>query len=82
VSQPTYNRMGVNYSDFRRPEMLLDPEVRRASSIWHRISPEVAERGLARLRADLESGRWDEKYVHLRTQPELDIGLRLVCEEL
>jgi hypothetical protein len=33
-------------------------------------------------RADLESGRWDEGHGHLRTQPELDIGLRLVREEL
>ncbi len=25
---------------------------------------------------------WDEKHGHLRTLPELDIGLRLICEEL
>lgn len=73
---------GFTIALWDRPEMLLDPEVRRASSIWHRIPPEIAERGLARLRSDLESGRWDENYGHLRTQPELDIGLRLVCEEL
>jgi SAM-dependent methyltransferase len=73
---------GFTIALWDRPEMLLDPEVRRASSIWHRVPPEVAERGLARLQSDLESGRWDEKYGHLRTQPELDIGLRLVCEEL
>jgi SAM-dependent methyltransferase len=65
-----------------RPELLLDPEVRRASSTWHRISPKATERGLERLSAELENGRWDEKYGHLRTQAELDIGLRLVREEL
>lgn len=65
-----------------RPELLLDPEIRRASSTWHRIPPEAAERGLKRLSAELESGLWDEKYGHLRTQDELDIGLRLVREEL
>jgi SAM-dependent methyltransferase len=65
-----------------RPEMILDPEVRRAASTWHRMPPEVTERGLRRLRDELESGRWDEKYGHLRSQSELDIGLRLVCEEL
>jgi SAM-dependent methyltransferase len=73
---------GFTIALWDRPEMLLDPEVRRASSIWHRIPPEVAKRGLARLRSALESGRWDEKYGHLRTRSELDIGLRLVCEEL
>jgi len=65
-----------------RPEMLLEPEVRRASSIWHRMPVEETARGLARLRAELESGRWDEKHGHLRNQAELDIGLRLVREEL
>jgi SAM-dependent methyltransferase len=65
-----------------RPELLLDPEVRRASSTWHRVPPEATERGVERLRADLESGRWDKKHGHLRTQSELDIGLRLIRAEL
>ena len=65
-----------------RPEWLLDPEVRRATSTWHRMPAGAAERGLERLRAELESGRWDEKYGHLRELTELDIGLRLVHEEL
>ena len=39
--------------------------------------------GLAALRADLESGRWDERYGHLREEtPELDLGLRLLVAEL
>lgn len=66
-----------------RPEMHLDPEVRRASTIWHEMEPELAERGLASLRADLESGRWDERHGHLRDDtPELDLGLRLLVAEL
>lgn len=40
------------------------------------------EEGQERLRADLESGRWDERFGHLRTLPELDIGMRLIREEL
>jgi ubiquinone/menaquinone biosynthesis C-methylase UbiE len=65
-----------------RPERFLEPETLRASSLWHQLSPETIRRGQERLRADLASGRWDEKHGHLRTLPELDIGLRLVCEEL
>jgi len=61
-----------------RPEMHLDPKVRRASSVWHLMAPEEIERGLAALRADLESGAWDERHGHLRTAPELDVGLRLI----
>ena len=40
------------------------------------------ERGLERLRAELESGLWDEKYGELRSELELDVGLRLVRAEL
>ncbi len=65
-----------------RPEMFLDPAVLRSSSLWHSLPPEAIERGQQRLRADLESGRWNERFGHLRTLPELDIGLRIVREEL
>jgi SAM-dependent methyltransferase len=61
-----------------RPEMHLDPEVRRGSSVWHLLPPGEAERGLAALRTDLESGAWDERYGHLRGTAELDVGLRLI----
>jgi hypothetical protein len=66
-----------------RPEMQLDPEVRRASTVWHVMEPERIESGLAELRADLESGRWDARHGHLREQTaELDLGLRLLVAEL
>jgi SAM-dependent methyltransferase len=65
-----------------RPEMHLDPAVRRASTIWHEMEPELAERGLGALRADLESGRWDERHGRLRDDTaELDLGLRLLVAE-
>ena len=65
-----------------RPEMHLDPDVRRASSSWHQMPPDEVEQGLAKLKADLESGRWDERNGHLREMPQLDVGLRLVTAEL
>jgi ubiquinone/menaquinone biosynthesis C-methylase UbiE len=65
-----------------RPELFLEPGILRASSLWHSLPAAEIERGRERLRSDLEGGRWDEKHGHLRTLPELDIGLRLVCEAL
>lgn len=65
-----------------RPEMHLDPDVRRASSIWHLLPPSVLDTGLDRLRQDLESGEWDRRHGQLRTQAALDVGLRLVTAEL
>ncbi len=65
-----------------RPELFLESATLRASSLWHQLPAEVIGAGQERLRADLASGRWDEVHGRLRTLPELDIGLRLVCEEL
>jgi SAM-dependent methyltransferase len=65
-----------------RPEQYLDPEVRAATSVWDQLPAEVTERALDGLRRDLESGEWDRRYGHLRTTPELDVGLRLVRAEL
>jgi hypothetical protein len=79
VSVPTYEFTSALWD---RPELLLEPDLLRGSSLWHKLPAEAIERGQRRLRADLESGRWDERHGHLRTEPALDIGLRLVCEEL
>jgi SAM-dependent methyltransferase len=74
---------GFFFALWDRPEMQLDPEVRRASSVWHVMEPERIDSGVAELRADLESGRWDERHGHLREQtPELDLGLHLLVAEL
>jgi SAM-dependent methyltransferase len=68
-----------------RPELHLDPELRRGSSGWQLMDAaeiDEAGRGLESLRADLQSGAWDERYGHLRTAAELDVGLRLIRAEL
>jgi ubiquinone/menaquinone biosynthesis C-methylase UbiE len=82
VPMPSRCRDEFTSALWDRPELFLEPATLRASSLWHRLDPELIERGQERLRADLESGRWDEAHGHLRTLPELDIGTRLVSEEL
>lgn len=73
---------GFFFAIWDRPEMHLDPAVRRASSVWHQMSDDEIERGLDRLRDDLKSGAWDRRHGHLRRAPELDVGLRLVTAEV
>jgi SAM-dependent methyltransferase len=74
---------GFFFALWDRPEMHLDPEVRRASTVWHVLEPEEIERGLEALRADLDSGRWDQLHGHLRDDtPELELGLRVLVAEL
>jgi SAM-dependent methyltransferase len=65
-----------------RPEAYLDPRIRRASSIWHLLPAAVVDPALDRLGRDLDSGEWDRRYGQLRTQPSLDIGLRLATAKL
>lgn len=63
---------------WRRPECYLEPERRAAISSFARID---AAPGLARLRIDLESGRWTERNRALLSLDALDAGYRLViCE--
>jgi hypothetical protein len=82
VPMPSRCRDEFTSALWDRPELFLEPATLQASSLWHRLVPEVIARGQERLRADLESGRWDEAHGHLRTLPELDIGLRLITVEL
>jgi SAM-dependent methyltransferase len=66
---------------WRRPEALLDPEIRAAQSIWTLLQPGVEQRIVARLAEALDSGAWDAAHGHLRAQDSLDGALRLVTSE-
>jgi len=69
---------GMLCAYWRRPALYLAPERRAAMSSFSFIE---AAPGIARLRADLENGRWNERNGHLMTQTEMDLGYRLVvCE--
>ena len=39
------------------------------------------DEGLARLAADLDEGRWDARFGHLRAQDNADLGYRLLVAE-
>jgi SAM-dependent methyltransferase len=66
---------------WRRPEALLDPEVRGAQSMWPLLEPGVEQRIVDRLAAALDSGAWDAEHGHLRAQESFDGSLRLVVSE-
>jgi SAM-dependent methyltransferase len=61
-----------------RPEAYLDPAVRAGMSGMAALEPDVVQRGISRLRADLESGAWDRRHGHLRQRESLELGYRLV----
>ena len=63
---------------WNRPEAYVEPDVQAGISCIAMLDPEVLARGTEHLRADLESGAWDARHGHLRTQAELDVGYRLI----
>ena len=66
---------------WRRPEAYLDDQVRKGISSFQQISQPVVAEGLAKLKADLESGRWAERYAELLDKEEIDLGYRLIVAE-
>lgn len=69
---------GFGEAYWARPEAYLDPGVRAGMSACSLLEPGEVEAGVARLRADLASGRWDERHGHLRDLPHFDTGHRLI----
>jgi SAM-dependent methyltransferase len=69
---------GFTEAFYGRPERLLDADVRRAQSAWGFVDADVIRRFEKTLAADLASGRWDERYGHLRTQPTFEGSVRLI----
>ena len=72
---------GFTEAFFARPERFLDPAVRQSQSAWGFVEEAAIQRGIARLRADLDSGAWDRRYGTLRTQPEFTGSLRLITAQ-
>ncbi|MEU4272850.1 methyltransferase domain-containing protein [Streptomyces sp. NPDC026092] len=69
---------GFNEAYYGRPEMLLDPAARQACSAWSFVDDDAREHFDITLRRDLESGSWDERFGHLRTQPTYEGSLVIV----
>ena len=63
---------------WRRPAMYLDDRVRRGISVWARLGPQVEQRAVRSLRADLVSGRWTDRNRDLLALEAAELGLRLL----
>jgi len=74
-------RDGFFLSFWRRPHAYLDDRVRAGTSVFARVTERETEDAVERLRADLDSGAWEERNRELLELEELDVGLRLVVSE-
>jgi SAM-dependent methyltransferase len=73
---------GFQEAFYGRPEAFLDKEVRKAQSAWGFLSEEQQEVAVQLLAADLQSGNWDKKFGHLRSQPYFTGALRLITADI
>jgi SAM-dependent methyltransferase len=71
-------RDGFFSAFWRRPEAYLDPAVRAGISILAKRNEAELADGLARLRADLDSGAWARRHADLLQRDALDLGYRLL----
>ena len=69
---------GFNEAYYARPERFLDPAARQSCSAWSFVDAPLAALYTRELREAIESGAWDERYGHLRGQPQLNGSLVLV----
>jgi SAM-dependent methyltransferase len=77
VAVPRDCEDGFGAAYWARPEGYLDPDVQAGMS-WLALMPASArKRGSGRLARDLATGRWDERFGHLRDEHEHDWGYRI-----
>lgn len=69
---------GFQEAFYGRPEAFLQKEVRKSQSTWGFVDAATEERIVKHLANELQSGEWDRKYGHYRTQPVFHGSVRLV----
>lgn len=69
---------GFFHAYWRRPGAYLQEPVRRGTSVWARVGPDVERRAVTRLGADLESGAWERRNRGLLALDAVDLGARLL----
>jgi SAM-dependent methyltransferase len=69
---------GFGGAFWRRPDAYLDPAIQAGMSLFTKTGSTLVEPGLARLAADLHSGRWLRDHAGLLKLTQLDLGYRLV----
>lgn len=69
---------GFQEAFYGRPEGFLVEAVRRSQSAWGFVDRSVEDEYVARLRGDLESGQWDNRYGFHRRMPLFEGAYRML----
>lgn len=63
---------------WQKPEIYLDPEVRACMSGFTLADQTEVNRGIKKLKKNLDNGNWENKYGHLRKRKLFDSGYRFL----
>jgi hypothetical protein len=69
---------GFFHAYWRRPHAYLQEQVRRGTSVWARVGPQVEQRAVKALTPDLASCAWRERSRDLLDLVEADLAARLL----
>ena len=69
---------GFFHAYWRRPHAYLEENVRRGTSVWAKLGPQIEARAVSALQRDLESGAWHERNRELVQLEEAELGARLL----
>jgi ubiquinone/menaquinone biosynthesis C-methylase UbiE len=57
---------GFFYAAWQTPEKYLDADFRKSISVFAKCPQHIVDAQISKLKSDLTSGKWDEKYNHVR----------------
>jgi hypothetical protein len=77
-SSPSNGTGGAFHSYWRRPHAYLEENVRRGTSVWAALGPQIEARAVSALQRDLDSGAWHERNGELVGLEEAELGARLL----
>jgi SAM-dependent methyltransferase len=69
---------GFFHAYWRRPHAYLEEEVRRGTSVWAKLGPQIEARAVLALQRDLDSGAWHGRNQELIGLEEAELGARLL----
>lgn len=69
---------GFTEAYYARPEAFLDPAVRASQSAWGFVDEADIDRGIEKLKNDLDEGEWHRKYGAIAAQPTFTGAVRLI----
>jgi hypothetical protein len=72
---------GFGWAYWRRPHAYLEADIRRCISGFALLNEHQVAPGIERLRQDLETGKWHDRYLDLLHLDAIDGGFRLVVRD-